>query len=184
MKTIICGGRDIFNYALLLQALDAYRGDVTEVVSGACTGVDHLGELWARENNIPISYFPADWNLHGKSAGPIRNSEMAAYADAMVALWDSESVGTADMLKKAINKKIDIFAMPIREEDKAMRPISGRHYVVAGPRCDKMGQLYWCNEEKRWWCRNIATEFDGLYYREHYPTGTTCLVFLEEEEAA
>jgi len=59
---------------------------------------DGLAEEWARENGIPIKRFPADWDKHGKAAGPIRNRAMAEYADALLAVWDGESKGTANMI--------------------------------------------------------------------------------------
>ena len=71
---------------------------VAELVSGASGNVDLAGEEWARENNIPVKRFPADWAKHGKAAGPIRNREMAEYADALIAVWDGKSKGTANMI--------------------------------------------------------------------------------------
>jgi len=72
---------------------------VTEIVSGGARGVDRLGERYARQRGLPCTVFPAQWGKYGKSAGPIRNAEMAKYADYGVAVWDGESRGTAHMLK-------------------------------------------------------------------------------------
>lgn len=47
------------------------------VVSGACRGADLLGEMYAAENNYPIERIPADWKMHGKSAGPKRNKKIS-----------------------------------------------------------------------------------------------------------
>ena len=61
-------------------------------------GVDTLGEEWAKENNIPVDYFPANWETHGRAAGQIRNKKMAARADALLLIWDGKSRGSRSML--------------------------------------------------------------------------------------
>ena len=101
MRTIIAGSRNIFDYDLLLNAIDNCGWEITEVVSGTAQGVDKLGEQWARKNNIKLRRFPANWNKHGRAAGPIRNKEMASYAEALIALWDGNSRGTERMIKEA-----------------------------------------------------------------------------------
>ena len=55
-----------------------------------------------------VVYFPADWDLEGKSAGFKRNVKMAEYADALVAFWDGESKGTKHMIEIAKEKGLDI----------------------------------------------------------------------------
>lgn len=77
--------------------LDLDWNHVTEVVSGCARGVDRAGEIWAADHMIPVKHFPADWNRHGKAAGPIRNGEMAEYADGALLLWDGVSRGTTNM---------------------------------------------------------------------------------------
>ena len=99
MKVIIAGSREITDYGFVTAAIKRSGFDITEVVSGTAHGVDRLGEQWAVQNGVPIKYMPADWNLHGKAAGPIRNKEMAEYADAAVLVWNGESLGTKNMLE-------------------------------------------------------------------------------------
>lgn len=73
--------------------------DVDEVVSGTARGADQAGEAWAEREGLPVERFPADWDEHGKAAGPIRNEEMADYADRVIAIWDGQSVGTRNMIE-------------------------------------------------------------------------------------
>ena len=109
MKVIIAGSRNLDVSMYTLKELDELARhlytdegwDITEVVSGKAKGADTLGELWARLNKIPIKEFPADWDKHGKAAGPLRNREMAIYADALILFWDGKSKGSANMLKQA-----------------------------------------------------------------------------------
>ena len=90
MKTIIAGGRDITDYALVVAAVDACGWDISEVVSGTARGVDALGESYAAENGLPVKRFRPDWNQFGRAAGPMRNRDMAEYADALLVIWDGE----------------------------------------------------------------------------------------------
>lgn len=83
------------------STMDLWLGDITEVVSGNARGADEMGEWWASENGIQIKLFPANWSKFGKAAGPIRNEEMAKYADCLVAFWDGKSKGTSNMLDLA-----------------------------------------------------------------------------------
>lgn len=108
MKVIIAGSRDIYNYELLEEVMRSSDIVPTEIISGGASGVDKLGEQWAEENNLPIHQFYADWSIHGKSAGPIRNRQMAENADALIALWDGQSRSTQDMIEQAVSKKLYI----------------------------------------------------------------------------
>jgi hypothetical protein len=115
MKTIIAGSRTITNYEMLedfIKAIQQYMPggmSITEVVSGKARGVDMLGEQWAAAYGVPIVGFPADWNTYGRSAGHIRNAEMANYAEAAIILWDHYSSGTADMIQLATKTHLRLF---------------------------------------------------------------------------
>lgn len=108
MKTIIAGSRHIEDYDALQNIMDKIDWDVTEVVSGGCRGVDVMGERWAEEHGIPVKRFAADWLTHGRIAGELRNREMAAYADALVILWDGKSPGASCMMREASRAGIRI----------------------------------------------------------------------------
>lgn len=116
MKVIIAGSRTIRDIKLR-QIIKESGFDITEIVSGDCRGIDHLGELYAEVEDIPIKKFPADWTKHGKAAGPIRNQTMADYADALILIWDGESRGSFDMLTKAFKKGLSIFVKTVRRSD-------------------------------------------------------------------
>lgn len=105
MKVIIAGTRTVRDYSLVVQAVERSGYNITEVVSGCATGVDQLGEQWARANNIPVKEMPADWNRYGNSAGPMRNRQMAEYADAAIVIWDGESRGSRNMIENMIRRK-------------------------------------------------------------------------------
>lgn len=102
MKLVIFGSRNITEYEdlepIICTVIQDNFSDVTEIVSGCARGADTLGEQFAADYQLPVKKFPADWEKYGKAAGPIRNADMAAYADAGIALWDGESRGTLNMI--------------------------------------------------------------------------------------
>lgn len=109
MKVIIAGSRTITEMSVLQQAIAAAGFDITEVISGGAKGVDELGNEWARQNKLRYRIFWALWKTHGRAAGPIRNQEMADFADALIAVWDGRSRGTADMIRRAQAKGLPVY---------------------------------------------------------------------------
>ena len=98
MKVIVAGGRFIIDMTLLEESVSKCGFDITEIVCGGAKGVDELGLIWGTRNDVPVKMFPADWDTHGLSAGPIRNRQMAEYADALILIWDGKSKGSKNML--------------------------------------------------------------------------------------
>lgn len=85
-----------------------------EIVSGGSGNMDELGEQWAVLSGCDaVTFFHADWSKHGKAAGPIRNREMADYADALVLIWDGESRGSANMLHEATKRGLRVIEVRI-----------------------------------------------------------------------
>jgi hypothetical protein len=115
MKVIIAGGRDFTSFNIVQDAIKASGFEITEVVSGKAKGVDTLGEIYALGANIPVVGFPADWNKNGRAAGPMRNKEMAEYADALIAVWDGVSKGTANMIMQARRNRLEVFIYLVKE---------------------------------------------------------------------
>lgn len=109
MKVIVAGSRHIDDYELVRRAIQESRFDISEIVSGGARGVDQLGERYANEVGVPVKRFEADWSQHGKAAGPLRNAEMAQYADALVLVWDGKSKGSANMRQQALARGLQVF---------------------------------------------------------------------------
>lgn len=116
MKVIIAGSRNFNDYAITKKYCDHYlqNSKNIEIVSGGAKGADKCGEMYAFEKGLKLKLFPADWEKHGKSAGPIRNQEMAEYADALIAFWDGESRGTKHMISTA--EKLGLIVRIVRYE--------------------------------------------------------------------
>lgn len=104
-RIIIAGSRNFTDKERLYKILDnrlASIKDDVEIISGHCRGADMLGEQYAKDHNIPVVVFPADWNTYGKKAGYIRNKQMAEYASeengVLIAFPIGEARGTKMMI--------------------------------------------------------------------------------------
>ncbi len=111
MRLIVAGTRTFSDYALLEKILDKIEWEITEIVSGCASGADTLAIQYAEHRVIPVKKFPADWATHGKRAGPIRNEQMAQYADALICFWDGASKGTKHMIDVAAKHKLKTFTV-------------------------------------------------------------------------
>ena len=118
---IIAGIRHFSDNGYMEAQLERHallNGYPDEVVSGTAKGADSCGEAWARIHGIPVRRFPADWNTHGRSAGPIRNNQMAEYArnDGVLFLfWDGKSAGSRSMLAAAQKRGIPVIQFIVPE---------------------------------------------------------------------
>ena len=109
MRTIIAGSRTINDFDAVLKVVNDSGFTISEVVSGEARGVDQLGERYANAQRLPCVKFPANWDKYAKGAGFIRNAAMADYAEALIALWDGKSKGTANMIDVAKKKGLKVF---------------------------------------------------------------------------
>jgi len=111
MRTIIAGSRTCNDYELVKCVIENSNFNPTVVISGTARGVDQLGEKWAKENNVALERYPAQWDKHGKSAGYKRNIEMARNADALIAVWFKKSHGTKHMIDVAEQFNLKIYVI-------------------------------------------------------------------------
>lgn len=92
------------------------EGPDSAVLVGDCpTGVD--AEIRKRYIYCLMSandpkVFEADWNKHGKAAGPIRNKEMVSESDGLIAFWDGKSRGTKNAIDCAVADEKIVIIMP------------------------------------------------------------------------
>lgn len=118
IRIIVAGYREFNDYEfvkkeihkLLFKLIDQYeelyKSDI-RFVSGACRGVDSLGERYANEYGYRLSKFPADWNKYKKRAGYERNKQMAEFSvqdgsiGVLLAFDHEKSKGTKLMIELA-----------------------------------------------------------------------------------
>lgn len=129
-RLITAGGRTFDDYDFFKEKLQArltnhfIRLDDLVIVNGMAKGADNLGLRWARQNNVPVHEFPAQWDdwqgkperqvgvtktghKYWKSAGPARNIEMAENADAVILF--PGGTGTAHMYQTAQDYQLIIW---------------------------------------------------------------------------
>ena len=119
-KVIIAGSRYFTSYQHLKEACEFYLSNKlpqVTIISGHAKGADSLGEKWASEMNLPCEIYPADWNKYGKSAGYIRNKQMAEVGNALIAfkIKGIESKGTDNMISLAREKGISVRVLIIEQ---------------------------------------------------------------------
>lgn len=115
---IVCGGREYADRERVFAALDRVHAkrQITLLVHGACmneatgelSGADRWADEWARERGVQVEPHPADWTTWGKSAGPMRNQQMAnAGAHGLVAF--PGDAGTRSMCVHAERNGIPVW---------------------------------------------------------------------------
>ena len=124
IRIIVCGGRDYADRARVTEVLGSLhlsRG-INLIIHGGAghffdpepnrranrwVGADKMAGEWAREMGIPVTECPADWERHGKSAGPIRNRQMLAMVPDMVVAFPGGK-GTAHMTRIAREAGVEV----------------------------------------------------------------------------
>lgn len=102
VRLLVAGSRDYYDYDEFSDIMNFIheKYNIAEIVSGGARGADAFAERWAKENNIPIKIFKANWDTYGKSAGFIHNASMHDYLSQFenrmcLCFWDGQSRGTA-----------------------------------------------------------------------------------------
>lgn len=119
-RIVIAGSRDFNDYSFFSAKVDMCLSRIRKefeliIVSGHCSGVDLMGERYAKENGFKVEIFPAEWKKYGKSAGPRRNKQMVDISDFAIAFpKESGSKGTQSMINFAKDKGIPIKIFPIK----------------------------------------------------------------------
>lgn len=126
MIVLVCGGRDYQDkqqLAFELSRIESEAGRVFHgLIHGAAKGADTLAAEWqasrikagrAGEGGLPgdlwCAGYPADWEAHGRAAGPIRNQAMLDQnpgVELVVAF--PGGLGTADMVRRALKVGIRV----------------------------------------------------------------------------
>lgn len=84
------------------------------VVTGGAKGLDAIAHKYAQQMGFETEVYEAKWDLHGNSAGPIRNRVMLSRpnVELVVAFPDPKrSIGTYDMMDIAEEEGIDVIVV-------------------------------------------------------------------------
>lgn len=95
--------RETIERALLAVWLEFDRPTDMILMHGDCpTGADQIASDCWKRNGLPEDPHPADWDRHGRAAGPIRNQHMVDIgADVVLAFPLGKSPGTRGCIKAA-----------------------------------------------------------------------------------
>ena len=108
---LICGGRDFRNgemFGSAMADLCNRFGMPAKIIHGMATGADMYAEDFAREFALDVQRYPADWDKHGKAAGPIRNQQMLDKGKPHKVVAFPGGKGTADMVARARKAGVDV----------------------------------------------------------------------------
>lgn len=106
LTVLVCGGRDFDDHVLIDAELRKLKP--TRVVAGCALGADLLALSWAERSGVEWKKYYAVWVAHGRAAGPIRNQAMLDSERIDVVLAFPGGRGTADMVKRAKAKGLDV----------------------------------------------------------------------------
>jgi hypothetical protein len=117
MRLLICGGRDFTDVRGAFRALDDLhrRNPVSLVIEGGARGADAIARYWADENGVAYLTFPADWDAHGPSAGPLRNIRMLQEGRPDLVAAFPGGRGTAHMVRIAREAGVHVVRLAVRE---------------------------------------------------------------------
>ena len=105
MIILVCGDRNWTDQETIKSVLDSLTAPGDVVIHGACRGADRLAGQAATALDLTVREYPAQWDTHGRAAGPIRNQQMLdlEHPDLVLAFHDrlTESKGTRDMIQRS-----------------------------------------------------------------------------------
>lgn len=124
MRVLVCGGRDYNDRDTMHKVLvDLWRtAEITDgdrvahrivLMCGMATGADILAHQWAKYHAVQCLQFTADWDQHGRAAGPIRNQQMLDEGKPDLVVAFPGGRGTADMIRRAKKAGLPVREIPV-----------------------------------------------------------------------
>lgn len=106
MRILITGSRYWTDYSAVEAAILSYiqhlRPEAVTIVHGGAPGADTCASQVARKYGLREEVHPAEWEKHGKAAGPIRNRYMVSLgADVCLAFPLGRSLATRGCMDMA-----------------------------------------------------------------------------------
>ena len=103
-KVLVCGSRDYTDRIKMVNIMSSLSPAVT-IIEGGARGADIMAREIAEKWGWKVIEFPANWDLYGKKAGPIRNKQMLVEGkpDLVLAFYSAKekSKGTKNMVEQA-----------------------------------------------------------------------------------
>ena len=125
-RVLVCGGRDygvqivdgqrvpfqpeIDHIYHILDLLFKSTSRPITIIHGAARGADQISGEWAKDRNVDVVEFPADWDQYKQRAGYIRNKQMLDEGRPHLVVAFPGGVGTRMMVRLAKSTNV-----PVRE---------------------------------------------------------------------
>lgn len=124
MIVLVCGGRDYHDVDAVRRTLDIlhHRDAISLLVHGGASGADFLAGRWAAGKAVPALVYEAEWQKHGRAAGPIRNQRMIDDARPDLAVAFPGGRGTEDMVRRCDTAGVKVVRVGQREAKKEQEP--------------------------------------------------------------
>lgn len=124
LPSSVIAAKTLFAHLNMLRDELSYQGGMV-LIEGGAPGADGLAAAWAANvlryqqgGVLAHEQYPADWERHGKAAGPIRNQQMLDTGiDLCLAFIDKpleESKGTKDMVTRCRDAGVFTIVTEIR----------------------------------------------------------------------
>jgi hypothetical protein len=116
MRVLVCGGSRFKDKDALYRELDEVHenGPISLIINGGARGADYFASQWAKERDVPLRVFKADWkNLGQKAVFALNNDMLKESQPGLVIAFPGGDV-TKDMIQIAISVGIEIIE-PMRE---------------------------------------------------------------------
>lgn len=109
-RVLVCGGRDYCNEKLAFAVLDAAHSanPIVTLIHGGAAGADMLAAAWAGRNGVRAEEYKADWDTHGRAAGPIRNRRMLDEGKPDMVIAFPGGRGTKNMIEQAEGANVPV----------------------------------------------------------------------------
>lgn len=130
MRLLVCGSRDFENQQVVWNSISTIitSGAISNgeydlkdwtIIEGGASGADALAAKYGGYMDVNVETYPADWNAHGKAAGPIRNQQMLdeGKPDKVLAFINKplvESRGTKHMVEIAEKAGLPVIIVETR----------------------------------------------------------------------
>ena len=103
MKVLVCGGRNYNDHEFINKILNGIhkKHGITLIIEGGADGADENGGFWAVESGVQRCTYHANWDIHARKAGPIRNANMIKFGAPDVCIAFKGGKGTACMVDLA-----------------------------------------------------------------------------------
>lgn len=120
MRVLVCGSREWTDGDHIYKVLKAMSPQIKLIIQGGARGADLFALAAAKKLRLPYVTFEADWEKHGKAAGPIRNAQMLRDAKPTLVLIFHEEFGlgkgSKDMYDRAFFEGLPIRIYPPRKK--------------------------------------------------------------------